>query len=75
MKANRIFNNGQKSKVNFKNQFQKTISKDKRQGKPNYYALLQQSVTLYRFSSMIYVLKKPSQFPHIHLTKNQEQAT
>ena len=59
----------QKSKGNFKSQFQKTISKNKRQGKPNYYALLQQSETLYRFFSMIYVLKKPSQFPNIHLTK------
>jgi hypothetical protein len=30
-------------KVNFKSQFQKSISKIKRQGKPNYYAILQQS--------------------------------
>ena len=52
MKANRIFNNGQKAKIKrlfqkakFKSQFQKTISKIKRQGQHNYYAIIQQSET------------------------------
>jgi hypothetical protein len=43
VKANRIFNYGQKAKI--KSQFQKSILKIKRQRQPNYYALLQQSET------------------------------
>ncbi len=71
MKANRIFNNGQKakfkrqnSKVNFKNQFQKS------KGRDNLTTMLysNKAKRIYRFFFYdLYV--KPSQFPNIHLTK------
>jgi hypothetical protein len=73
----------QKSKGNFKSQFQKSISKNnfkkqfqKSKGRDNITKMLYSNKVkrLYRF--FFYDLcVKPSQFPHIHLTKNQEQAT
>ncbi len=77
MKSNRIFNIWQKakfkrqnSKVNFKKQFQKSKGRENLTTK-----LYSNKVKPFIDFFMIYVLKKPSQFPHIHLTKNQEQAT
>ncbi len=72
MKANRIFNIWQKakfkrqnSKVNFKNQFQKS------KGRDNLTTMLYSNKvkSLYRFFFYYLCVKKPSRFPNIHLTK------